>query len=338
MTDLFEPIVPPSRQDERFQVLAESRGYAPARAAMREVFDRMGERDPNFIEQFQTGGFDARVFELYLFAAFDAADLDPKLEHAAPDFLLEGHGFEWSVEATTANPSGGGSPPALPENREGLEAYISGESVVRLGSALFSKLGKRYWEMPHVRQKPFVLAIQSFAAEDSQQLTDTALIGYLFGLKTFGTVGSDGHLEVWNEEVADHVGSKAIPSHFFGLPDADHISAVLWSNSGTTAKFARMGCQEGSDTEGIEMIRHGLRYDMDPNATLPSSFAYRVGSRFEPWEEGLVMAHNPRANFPLPFDAFPGIVHHYLGPTGLIEASMPPFHALRSRTHILVSR
>lgn len=134
MTDLFDPVASEDRLDERFKVVAEARGYAPARATMREAFARMGERDANFIEQFQTTGFDARISELYLFAAFEGAGFDVGWEGDAPDFLLTGHGHEWAVEATTANPSGGAPPPPLPDDPDKLRAYIDGELVVRLAA------------------------------------------------------------------------------------------------------------------------------------------------------------------------------------------------------------
>jgi hypothetical protein len=338
MTDLFDPAVPETRMDERFKVVAEAPGYAPARATMRAAFARMGERDANFVEQLQTTGFDARVSELYLFAAFEAAGFDVGREGDAPDFLLSGHGHEWAVEATTANPSGGEPPPPLPDDPDALRAYIDGELVVRLGSALYSKLGKRYWELPHVAGKPLVLAIQNFSSEEAQQFADTALVDYLYGRRTFGEVNADGRLEVRNAEISKHVGSKTIHSNFFSIPDARHVSAVLWTNSGTTAKFARMGFQQGLDSSGIHMIRQGQRFVMDPDATEPAPFRYEVGSRIEPWEEGLVMAHNPNADLPLPLDAFPGIVHHELIPSGLVEATLPRFHAFRSRTIIVAGR
>jgi hypothetical protein len=338
VTDPFQLVVPEARLDEHFSQVAEARGYAPARAAIRECFAKMGDRDPNFVEQLQTTGFDARLSELYLFTAFDSAGFDVGWEGEAPDFLLAGHGHEWAVEATTANPSGGGPPPSLPGNLDDLRAYIDGELVVRLGSALFSKLSKRYWELPHVAGKPLVLAIQNFASEEAQQLADTALLDYLYGLHTVGEVDADGRLEVRSEEITEHVGSKTIPSNFFSIPDARHISAVLWTNSGTIAKFARMGFQQGLDSKNIHMIREGLRFVMDPDATEPAPFRYEVGSRMESWEEGLVMAHNPNADLPLPIDAFPGIVHHELIPSGLVEATLPRFHAFRSKTLIVAGR
>jgi hypothetical protein len=339
-SDPFQPIVEASRLDPRFKQVAEAPGYAPARATIREWFAKIGSgRDPNFLEQLQTTGFDARLSELYLFAAFESAGFDVGWEGDAPDFLLKGHGYEWAVEATTANPSGGAAPPALPDNLADLQAYINGELVLRLGSALYSKLGKHYWQLPHVAGKPFVLAIQNFASEEAQQIADVALVDYLYGLRTKGELGDDGQLRIRNEEIAEHVGEiKSIPSNFFAMPEARHVSAVLWTNSGTITKFARMGFQQGLDSARIKMVRQGVRFVMDPNATEPAPFRYEVGSRMEPWEEGLVMAHNPNADLPLPISAFPGIVHHELVPSGLIEATLPRFHAYRSKTVIIVSR
>jgi transposase InsO family protein len=40
-----------------------------------------------------------------------------------------------------------------------------------------------------------------------------------------------------------HWGTKEIPSGFFDLPDAEHVSAVLFNSSGTIAKFNRINCQ-----------------------------------------------------------------------------------------------
>jgi hypothetical protein len=307
---------------------------------MRDAFARMGVRDPNFIEQFQTTGFDARFSELYLFAALDAAGFELSTIGAAPDFMVRGHGCEWALEVTTANPGGGAAPAALPEDLVELQRYVDGELVVRLGSALFSKLTRRYWELPHVAGKPLVLAIQNFASEQSLQLADTALAQYLYGFRTFSERGPDGRLRIYTADVDAHEGEgiKRIPSKFFATPDAEHISAVLWTNSGTVAKFARMGYQRGLDSQGImHMLRAGLRFVDHPDVDLPAPFTYEVGDRWEKWEEGLVMAHNPYALIPLPEDAFPGIVHQSITTGGEFRATYPAFHAFRSETAIIVA-
>lgn len=338
MTDLFDAVVPEARLNERFTRIAEARGYAPARATMRETFARMGPRDPNFVEQFQTTGFDARFSELYIFAALDASGFDVTSVGAAPDFLVRGHEHAWAVEVTTANPPNGAPPPTLPEHPLDLLRYTEGELAIRLGSALFSKLNRRYWEFPHVAGNPLVLAVQNFASEQSLQLADTALAHYLYGFRTYSERADDGRLHVYTADfdTVEGEGGKTIPSRFFATPDAEHISAVLWTNSGTVAKFARMGFQRGLCSQGIRMERVGLRYVPDADADLPAPFRYAVGDRWETWTEGLVMAHNPYALIPLPEEAFPGIVHLSITAAGEFRAIYPPFHAFRSQTVIAV--
>jgi hypothetical protein len=103
-------------------------------------------------------------------------------------------------------------------------------------------------------------------------------------------------------------------------------------------KFARMGFQQGLDSGGIRrMTRSGLRFVPGGEADLPAPFAYDVGGRWESWEEGLVMAHNPNALLPLSDDCFPGIVHHRIGPDGEYRGLYPSFVAFNSGTKIDVS-
>ena len=301
---------------------------------MQRAFSRMGDRDGNFVQQFQTDGFDARTWELYLHATFDALEFAIDLSHDAPDLLLEGRGLRWAVEATTANPSARGERPVPDDPAERAE-YLREELPIKLGSPLLSKLRKRYWEQPHLAGLPLVLAIQSFATKDSLHYVDNSLAALLFGLHTSGARRSDGTLEIISTPIKTHAGSKTIPSHFFGQPDAEHISAVLWSNSGTVAKFGRMAYQQGLASTGLRMRRIGTRYVMDPNASEPAPFSYEVGARHEGWAEGLVLIHNPRAVHPVPYDALPEAVHHELK-DGQVVSTLPMFHAFNSMTLTVV--
>lgn len=128
-----------------------------------------------------------------------------------------------------------------------------------------------------------------------------------------------------------------IPSQFFALDGAEHVSAVLFSNSGTIAKFSPMGYQAGLDPAGLRIRRRGFRHDLDPNADTPLEFDYWVGERDELWGEGISLIHNPRAVVPLDDGAFPQVSNYRLE-GGVITSTGPAFHPFISRTEIYVIR
>ena len=82
-------------------------------------------------------------------------------------------------------------------------------------------------------------------------------------------------MEIQTESVESHTsGSKTIPSNFFEQPRAEHISAVIFTNSGTHAKFTRMGFQQGFGNDHFEVIRRGFSYTPDPDAKDATFFSY----------------------------------------------------------------
>ena len=160
--------------------------HAPARALMRALYAEFDDPDGNFAEQFQTTGFDARTFELYLFALFNEGKWKIGRRHKQPDFILERDDLVICVEATTTNVPGGGTKPYLiaPEDDapdRQLE-YFQNEVPIRFGSPLFSKLQKRYWELPHIKGRPLVFAIEAFHGPGSLTHSSSSLTYYLFGL------------------------------------------------------------------------------------------------------------------------------------------------------------
>jgi hypothetical protein len=312
----------------------------------RRVLAEFPDADGNFIEQFQTTGFDARTWEVALYAYFLSVGFEIDRDAAAPDFICRLLNDVVAVEATTANPSGGG---VTPTTMEGLKRRAEEPSVetlrriehempIRLGSALFSKLNRRYWELDHVAGRPIVFAIQSFSSDDALQFGDVGLAAYLYGLWATSSRTLSGDLIVQSTPLVEHrVGDKIIPSNFFGQPETEHISAVLFGNTGTFPKFGRMGLQDGLEAGDLQMLRFGWCYDHDPNASEPLWFAYDVEERPrrwrlpETWGEGMAMFHNPRASVPVREALFPGIAHHQLE-DGQVTATVPRFHPFISLT------
>lgn len=64
--DLFTPVVSPEKQHPYFTSLCSDSAFLPARSIINEMMPHYIDIDGNFVEQFQTTGFDARVWELYL--------------------------------------------------------------------------------------------------------------------------------------------------------------------------------------------------------------------------------------------------------------------------------
>lgn len=306
--DLFQPVVPDNDLHPGFKSMRDSPMWEPARAVLRDLFREFPDPDGNFVEQFQTSGFSARMFEIYLFALFRESGFAIDRSRARPDFLLRKVDQLLGVEAVTANPpSSEGITPyvAQPKQRSAEEtrAYLDDEVPIRMGSPLFSKLQKRYWQLEYLKGRPFVLAIEAFHDAGSLAISSTPLTRYLFGLGHHWYHDEKGKLIISTSPIENHrLGAKEIPSGFFNQPEVENISAVLFSNSGTAPKFNRMG-QEGSHrSNAVRMIRYGSCYRDDPNSDKPSGFVYEVGDgeTNEKWSEGTVLIHNPHALHPLP--------------------------------------
>lgn len=283
---------------------------------MEDTFARMRPRDPNFVEQFQTTGFDQRTWELGLFAALVERGLLRGFPDPAPDFSCEFEGESFFVEATTANaPMVDGRRVPPPATIEELKARLEeagpsepGELVVRVAGALRSKASRRYEDRRPVLGHPFVLAIEPFFDLTPLRNPETPVVTYLFGHDF--QVHEDGNdLFVTYETVESHTGAtKTIPSGFFLDRNHDGISAVILSNSHTTGKFNRIGYQRGHAIKGHRMYRAGLQFDHTEGFTpLPQEFRYEVGAWREGWAHGLVVIHNPNAARPLNRGAFSGL-------------------------------
>lgn len=319
--DLFVPKVKISKLDRYFHFISKSPVHSAARNVINDIMPHFTDVDGNFIEQFQTQGFDARLWELYLFCYFNEEGLQIDRSHFAPDFLVSDGQINVSLEAViVANKEPDKIwtiPPDIDEISQKQELMPS-----QWGSSLYSKLthtdssGKHYWEYPHTQAKPFVLAIADFHETFSMTWSQNSLITYLYGYKYVHSYNENGELLIHPIKVKEHTkgeGRSVIPSGFFFQKNAEHISAVLHSSCATISKFSRIGKQCGLDENDVLMYRIVSVYNPDPNASKPNVFQYWVTEEnSEPWSEGVTIFHNPNAKYPLPADFFPGAAHCYL--------------------------
>ena len=115
-----------------------------------------------------------------------------------------------------------------------------------------------------------MFAIEDFSSPASMTQTTNSLQLYLYGFDYDWTRDGEGKLVMTPKRLDWHVwGQKKVEAGFFRLPESEQVSAVLFSNSGTIAEFARMGMLAGFGSNRVEIIRSGLWMNPDPNAVEP---------------------------------------------------------------------
>lgn len=315
--DLFSEI-PKAKLNPKFVNLRDSRNASAARELMAEIGRWVVDLDGNFVRDFQTTGFDGRVWELFLFAALTELDFGFDRSDAVPDFRVLKGERKLFIEAVTANPTAGvefaidGPPPPPPED---FWAYMEHEMPQKFGSPLLSKMRKRYWHRPDVAGHPFLIAIADFHAPASMVWSHTALSLYLYGVGVDVRTRDDGSIFGVEKKLGAHVvGKKVVPTNFFAQPENRHVSAILFSNAGTLAKFNRMGVRAGFGDPDVTLTRRGVLNDPSPGAFEGIPFEVNVEDPdyAETWSGELEIHHNPNAAAPLDPEIFDGVTQFFV--------------------------
>ncbi|MBX9453207.1 MAG: hypothetical protein KL801_15470 [Mesorhizobium sp.] len=349
---LFGQSTPKKQMHASYRFLKESPRNRSTRAMMNEAFARFPDRDGNFVEQFQTTGFDNRTFELYVSELLHSEGFTMIGHTPHPDFSVEKGGVRIHIECTTANRTDiGGSRliPYEPTNNRDLDIddirdRSENDIPVRIGGALRNKLlhridkkrdPKAYWELPHVVGQPFVIAVQSFHEHGSLGFGGASTAFYLYGIRQSPSWDDSGRLVIEQQQVARHIsGDKDIPSGFFNLEGTEHVSAVLWTNAGTVPKFTRVALAGPYPDEDLTVLRFGTMNDPNPNAHQPLPFAYIVGDPGTPeetWGQEAMLIHNPNALYPVPTGLFETVAETVLEngrPVDTIKSGFFPYMSL----------
>lgn len=329
--DLFNPIYEKAKLNPNFEIVRSTLGYSSAREIIAEAMHHYTDIDGNFIEQFQTTGFDSRLWELYLFAYLTEEILLIDRTHHAPDFLVSNGEQTVAIEAVTVQASQHEDAEEIdietltPQRIQELQRHYM---PIKFGSPLYSKLKKKYWEMEHVKGCPLVFAIADFHAKQSMFWSSTALQNYLYGVRHDFGFSDEGQLVISPIKIDFHErNGKKIPSGFFFTENAENVSAVLFSSTGTISKFIRMGKLAGFGDASVKVMYKGTCHKHDPNAALPDQFFFEVNDSYEEtWGEGVSVFHNPKALTPLSREVFPSAAHHYMQEDGQIVSHLPEFH------------
>lgn len=198
-TDFFTPIAALEKLDPTFKILIQAPRYSPARGLIETMMRSYEDADGNFIEQFQTTAFNARLWELYLFATFIELGFAGRDGLAIPDFLFSSPLGSIGIEATTSNPPAG-SNIEPPKDEKDLVAYIENYIPIKLSNVLRPKLERKppYWEIPEMKDVPFVIAVQDFHLAGSMTMITSAITEYVFGVRH--TLDEGGYRIEWIDE------------------------------------------------------------------------------------------------------------------------------------------
>jgi len=337
----FEKIVGKELNDSFRQLCNENKFY-PAKQTVIDLCKRFQDKDGNFIEQFQTNGFQQRLWELLLFAIFESEGFTIMQGHSTPDFELNKDEKTFFIEATTSNMTGMDKTSKElinvikhnPSETEQLVAFnkLKDFYIEKVGSSLFSKVSKNYQELKWVKGNQLLLAISPIHDEFARQNSDYLLITYLYGYEFSSVEDNHGNLLKvdYVEKNLFEKRNKIKISPFFNTVESKYISGVLFFNDLTIDKFNRMGFINGL-TEKMIILRSCDIYDI--NSSRAKEIFYFLNSDVykEDWKQGVSIFHNPNALFPLNEKLFDGFRQIWIR-DGKMTGFIPKFFPFNSFT------
>ncbi|MFQ6349750.1 hypothetical protein ACQRBV_11845 [Pseudomonas sp. R11F] len=332
---IFASRVPVHKQNRYLKMILNDPVYYPARVAMEELAHWFEDPDGIFIRGLQGNGFNSRLFELYLQAAFYELDFIIDHSHPQPDYLLSKGGMVVSVEAATvAELEGEEEEFGRPLEEEKLSALLEHVEKVmpfKFQRTLAKKVRHRpeplalpYWELPHTKGHPFVIAVHDYSKGMSMATSQGSLQKFLYGLELV-----DGKMVPVERHEYE---GRTIASNFFAQPGNRHISAVMLATGATIPKFNRMGRLAGVQSSTSIAAVYGVRTDAEGN---PHPFKSIVeGTDYhEAWHDGIYMFHNPNAAIPLQPELFHRVIHCFRDGDGFVEY-LPPNYIVGSVTQM----
>jgi hypothetical protein len=309
---------PPS---DVFQLLATS-ARQPAAWALNQLFLALPKPDRNWVSDCQTSNFHTRLWEAQLLASFREQGLLVEQPLDSPDFRISNRlGGEAWVEAGTANPpvpyNHVNAPVAdVPTDRKEI---FFGAAALRFAKTIGNKLKRRYDQLPHVAGKPFILAMADFHASGSMIWSREALVGYLQG--SGATVADvDGRQQAVPMPAEYLLGPSRFKAGLFSDDRHAELSAVIFSNACSIAKFNRVAITGGGAPTGYRYTRMGDFFDRTPGALKGIPFCLDITSDeyrrlwphgYEPWTAEMEVFHNPFARHPVPFELLPEAQHWF---------------------------
>lgn len=308
--NLFELQIPEEELHPNFKVISKD-------PELVRVIERWAkgfvDRDNKFIKEFQKT-FNSSFWEIYIYACLDKLNFKFNFSHASPDFVISKNGQEYLVEAvSTQNPEG-----FAPEHEksvlfqqasqkhwfrsdhEKMHAEIISLATERIRKSFTSKYKdylKKYQHLPHVKNKPFILAIGAFEQPNFYTQKSGAISRVLYGIKDakYGTTGEP--LITFGETTLKH-NEAEINIGLFNDTKYEYVSAVLFNPIATSGK-ARAHQSKRLKETSFETVRYNL---YGPDTIHEYSIPHK--KYHESLLDGMYLLLNPNAKYPIDPELF----------------------------------
>ena len=186
------------------------------------------------------------------------------------------------------------------------------------------------------------ITLADFHAPASMVWSRESLISYLYGMEV-KVIEAEGKRIASSGGVSHLLGDSAFPGGLFRNSAHGELSAVIFTNACSIAKFNRVGVSAGALTKGLRYVRYGKFYDRTLGALEGIPFCLDITSAeyrslwpqgYEPWSAELEVFHNPFARYPFPHTVLPEANHWFDSGGELICESHYETSVLWSKTLI----
>lgn len=297
--DLFTPVVSEEKWHPNFSAIVKTRNGFNC-DVVNDWAKGFVDRDGKFVQEWQTS-FNSCFWELYLHAALKTFGFECSWAHQSPDFLVT-NPIEFILEATIALNEEGGEPEfktfdsPIPEDLN----EFNRKTIIRLSNSIHSKYKKykdKYSLLPHVSNKPFIIAVAPFDRPyfnmSCQRAIEALLFEYYVDEEEYLSVG-DKQTPLAGRHLSSVLKNNCSPIMLgiFTKKLMPEVSAVIFSSSATWGKIRALSHDPNPNIEFT-----ALRFNPDSNK--PHVVKSKKCNYQETLLDGLRIYHNPNANHPI---------------------------------------
>jgi hypothetical protein len=300
--DLFTPIVSEAKQHHNFRTILKQ-GNQFNCDVLNGWASGFKDRDGKFVKEFQTT-FDSSFWELYLFAVLKHFGLDVDFSVPSPDFFVTTNGG-MNIEATVALHAQGSPPEHTERKMEDIPKdlnELNRQTMLRIRNSIdtkYKKYSKTYASLPHVANRPFVLAVTAFdgpyARLACQRAIEAVLYGYYVDEEKFLREG--GTLEKQRLVTVHKDNLSEVPLAVFGTEEFTWLSAVVFSSCASWGKVRAL-----SSDPNPAIFFQAAR--LNASGIIPHVVQARKSDYSESLLDGLRVYHNPSATHKLDENTF----------------------------------